>query len=249
MRKPVESTLTSTYWGVLPYSFGPDRHVKYKLVPAGCADGNPLAAPPDEDPSFLRGDLRHRLAAGPAVFDLLLQFRTDDPDRMPLDRATVRWEEGESAPVKVARLTLHQQDTTARGQEQYGDNLAFNPWHSLSEHRPVGSIAEARKVVYHASAALRRDANGIPAAEPGPARPAAAEPHGRDTRIVRAAVHPAIGVARVGDSAEEFFLAPEVDGAPHRPPVRTRTRRERSSGRPSGSGCTATTPPVRRWPS
>ncbi|MFF4392161.1 LodA/GoxA family CTQ-dependent oxidase [Streptomyces sp. NPDC001552] len=213
MRKPVESTLTSTYWGVLPYSFGPDRHVKYKLVPAGCADGDPGATPPDEDPSFLRGDLRHRLAASPAAFDLLLQFRTD-PDRMPLDRATVRWEEGESAPVKVARLTLHPQDTTARGQEEYGDNLAFNPWHSLSEHRPVGSIAEARKVVYHAAAARRRDANGIPAAEPGPARPAATEPHGRDTRIVRAAVHPAIGVARVGDSAEGFFLAPELDGAP-----------------------------------
>lgn len=36
-----------------------------------------------------------------------------------------------------------------------------------------------------------------------------------DQHIVRAAIHPAIGVARVGNSAEEFFLAPQVaDPAP-----------------------------------
>lgn len=34
--------------------------------------------------------------------------------------------------------------------------------------------------------------------------------------IVRAAIHPAIGVARVGDSPEEFFIGPEV---PDPPPV------------------------------
>ena len=213
MRKPEESTLRATYWGVLPYAFGPDRYVKYKLVPVGCAPGDPRATPPDEDPSFLRGDLRHRLSVGEAAFDLMLQFRAD-PDRMPLDRATVRWEEAQSAPVRVARLTLHQQDITARGQEAYGDNLAYNPWHSLPEHRPIGSVAEARGIVYRLSAARRRDANGIPATEPGPARPPSVEPHGRDTRVVRAAIHPAIGVARVGDSADQFFFAPEVDDPP-----------------------------------
>ncbi|MFF4219218.1 LodA/GoxA family CTQ-dependent oxidase [Streptomyces nondiastaticus] len=216
MRKPEESVLTATYWGVLPYAFGTDRHVKYKLVPAGCAQGDPQATPADENPSFLRGDLHYRLAAGEAAFDLLLQFRTD-PDNMPLDRATVRWEESLSAPVKVARLTLHRQDVTARGQEAYGDNFACNPWHSLPEHQPVGSLGEARKIVYAASAARRRDANGVPVVEPGPARPASAEAPGRDTRIVRAAIHPAIGVARIGDSTEEFFLGPEVEDAPPLP--------------------------------
>ncbi|WP_411108866.1 LodA/GoxA family CTQ-dependent oxidase [Streptomyces sp. c-19] len=216
MRKHEESTLKATYWGVLPYAFGSDRYVKYKLAPVVCAPGDPQAAPPEEDPSFLRGDLRHRLSAGEAAFDLMVQFRTD-PDRMPLDRATVRWEETQSAPVRVARLTLHRQDVLARGQDVYGDNLAYNPWHSLPEHRPIGSVAEARRVVYRASAARRRDANGIPAAEPGPARPASVEPHGRDTRIVRAAIHPAIGVARIGDSSDEFFFAPEVDDPPPLP--------------------------------
>ncbi|MGW4206309.1 LodA/GoxA family CTQ-dependent oxidase, partial [Streptomyces sp. NPDC004726] len=57
----------------------------------------------------------------------------------------------------------------------------------------------------------------VPATEPGPARPRSTEPHGRDTRIVRAAIHPAIGVARVGDSADEFFFGPETDDPPPLP--------------------------------
>ncbi|MFG3225538.1 LodA/GoxA family CTQ-dependent oxidase [Kitasatospora sp. NPDC048194] len=211
------SALTAAYWSVLPYAFGPDRFVKYKLVPAGCEPADPGATPPDEDPGYLAADLAHRLAAGPAAFDLMLQFRTDD-EAMPLDRATVRWEESASPPVRVARLTLPQQDVSARGQAAYGENLAFNPWHCLAEHRPVGSISDARRTVYLASAEQRRDVNGVPTAEPGPARPQLTPPPARDTRIVRAAVHPAIGIARVGDSTmDDFVLAPEVDDPPPLP--------------------------------
>ncbi|MEU1784177.1 hypothetical protein ABZ545_32580 [Streptomyces abikoensis] len=108
-RKPEESVLTATYWGVLLYAFGTDRHVKYKLVPAGCAQGDPHATPAAEN-SFLRGDLQYRPAADEVAFDLLLQFRTD-PDSMPLDRATVRWGEiaerpgegGEADPAPAGR--------------------------------------------------------------------------------------------------------------------------------------------------
>jgi hypothetical protein len=42
-------------------------------------------------------------------------------------------------------------------------------------------------------------------------RPDDHQPHrDRDTRIVRAAIHPAIGVARVGNSSSEFYVGPEV---------------------------------------
>jgi hypothetical protein len=40
----------------------------------------------------------------------------------------------------------------------------------------------------------------------------------RDTKIVRAAIHPAIGVARVGDSKNEFFVGPEVIRPTPEPP-------------------------------
>ena len=35
-------------------------------------------------------------------------------------------------------------------------------------------------------------------------------PPGKDSRIVRAAIHPAIGIARVGDAQDSFFIGPEV---------------------------------------
>jgi hypothetical protein len=38
-----------------------------------------------------------------------------------------------------------------------------------------------------------------------------AGPQSDDNQIVRAAIHPAIGIARVGNSEEQFFLGPEVD--------------------------------------
>src|SRR5205085_5818697 len=133
-----------------------------------------------------------------------------DPDTMPLDRATVRWSEQESPPVHVATLTLPRQDVTAPGQAAYGENLAFNPWHCLAAHTPQGSISDARRVVYAASADQRRNTNGVPLAEPGQPRPDVVIPPVVDTCIVKAAIHPAIGIARVGNSDEEYFIGPEV---------------------------------------
>ncbi len=203
MQKVESSVLTTTYWSGLPYAFG-DRYVKYKLEPE--ASGH--AQPPD-DPNYLAADLARRLRRGEARFRFLVQLRTD-PATMPLDQATVRWSETESTPVHVATLVLPRQDITALGQANYGENLAFNPWHCLQEHAPEGSISAARRVVYSASAEERRNANGVPVREPGEPRPAQPLPHTFDDCIVRAAIYPAIGVARVGNSEDEFFLAPEV---------------------------------------
>ena len=38
-----------------------------------------------------------------------------------------------------------------------------------------------------------------------------------DTKIVRAAIHPGIGLARVGNSEQEFFVGPEVPRATPKP--------------------------------
>jgi hypothetical protein len=41
-----------------------------------------------------------------------------------------------------------------------------------------------------------------------------ATPATPDTRVVRAAIHPAIGIARVGDSRDEYYFGPEVCDLP-----------------------------------
>lgn len=215
MEKQVDSALATPYWSVLPYSLG-QEYVKYKLVPEAAGDGPPAAF---DDPTYLRADLHRRMAAGEARFGFYVQLRKGE---MPLDRATVEWSERESPPVRVGTLVLPQQDLDARGQSAYGESLAFNPWHALPAHAPVGSISEARRVVYRASADNRRDVNGQPRGEPTAPRPdtwddGRAYPTAVDRRIVRAAIHPAIGIARVGNSANEYLYGPEVVDAPPAP--------------------------------
>ncbi len=220
MEKVVDTALGTPYWSGLPSRFGKDRYVKYKLEPETVPGG--AGAPDYTDPFYLRSDLIARLKQGEARIKFFVQFQTND-EEMPLDRATVRWSEQASPPVHVATLILPRQDITVRGQIEYGESLAFNTWHTLPDHEPVGSIAAARKSVYQASADMRRNFNATPLGEPTGPRPAEWKPDvpyppGKDTRIVRAAIHPAVGVARVGNSPAEYFIGPEVsDPVPEKP--------------------------------
>jgi hypothetical protein len=50
-------------------------------------------------------------------------------------------------------------DTQERNQQ--GENMRYSPWHCLPEHRPLGSINRARRLVYHAISELRRRVNGV----------------------------------------------------------------------------------------
>ena len=206
MAKPVGSVLASPYWSLMAFSFGGEQYVKYKLEPT-------ISVPTPEtgpaDPTYLAADLAKRLAENAVSFRFMVQLRTD-PATMPLDESTVAWDEKASPPIHVANLILHKQDVNARGQAQYGENLAWNIWRVTAEHTPQGSIADARRVVYSASSELRRGVNGVPDGEPERAKDADNNPPCADTTVVRAAIHPAIGIARIGDSEKEFFVGPEV---------------------------------------
>ena len=210
MAKPVASVLASPYWSGLPFRFGEDQYVKYKIEPTFYLDP-PTHSP--NDPSYLATDLNTRLKNSEARFRFMIQLRTV-PEQMPLDEATVVWPEDLSPPIHVADIVIPIQDISARGQAEYGENLAMNIWRVTAEHAPVGSIADARRVVYAASAELRRNVNGVPQGEPDTPRPLMSPANAVDTDIVRAAIHPVIGIARVGDSINEFFIGPEIVDAP-----------------------------------
>ena len=47
---------------------------------------------------------------------------------------------------------------------------------------------------------------------PPPAWGGSPSPPRRSRRIVRAAIHPAIGIARVGNSPDEYYFGPEIPG-------------------------------------
>lgn len=168
MRKVVSTVLGSELWSVIPYRFGETRYCKYKIVP----EHIPVGDEPDYDnPDYLRDDLRQRLANGEARLRFMVQVCTSI-ENMPLDDAMGLWDEELSPPIHVATLILPRQDIDARNQSRYGETLAFNPWRTLKEHEPVGSIAEARKVIYKISADIRRNYNGQVLGEPHIPRPA-----------------------------------------------------------------------------
>lgn len=206
MQKEEASCLSASYWAILPFKLGESNVVKYRLVPDGTYKGAPF-----DDDNYLKLDLEKRLRNGDATFRFEIQLRTN-PETMPIDNAQEVWSTEESPYICIAKLHLPQQDITAIGQAEFGSNLSFNIWRTLLEHEPLGSIAQVRKKVYDASAKVRHQANGQQGQEPKKINPQFSENSDENSDcIVKAAIYPPIGVMRVGNSEDEYFIGPLVD--------------------------------------
>lgn len=160
MAKVEKSLASARYSSTLPYALG-DAIVKYRLIPAQPVQD----ADPGASPNYLADDIKRRLKAGAISFVIEAQLFVDD-SVTPIDRATERWDEKLAPFVGVARLDIPVQDIDPSGQAAYGEGLAFSPWRTLYENRPLGSIADARRISYPASAAVRRSLNGQSMQEP-----------------------------------------------------------------------------------
>ncbi|TIL65613.1 hypothetical protein [Mesorhizobium sp.] len=161
MTKREESVLSATYWSVLPYACGTQLAVKYRLRP----QQGGLSQALDADENRLRTDLAKRLSVDGAAFILDIQFPRPGIN-LPIDKATERWGEADAPFTPAARVEIARQDINTEGQETYGDTLAFTPWRTPLSNRPLGSIAESRRVAYPSSAGTRHRVNGAPDAEP-----------------------------------------------------------------------------------
>lgn len=151
------------YFSVAPYRLGV-KAVKYTLRPS---EGATTPFPQNSSPDYLREAMVRQLKSGAAQFDFMVQFQTD-PQMMPIEDPGIAWDEAVSPFVKVATLTIGRQDFDSDKQREFGDNLSFNPWHCLPEHRPLGGINRARRQVYAALSAFRHNRNGADQREPTP---------------------------------------------------------------------------------
>jgi hypothetical protein len=59
--------------------------------------------------------------------------------------------------MHVARIVIPRQDIDAAGRDAQCEQTAFNPWHCLAEHRPLGNMNRARREIYTAMAKLRAE--------------------------------------------------------------------------------------------
>jgi hypothetical protein len=139
------------YWSTTPYLFGAQRAVKYVVAP-GSARRSPR--PPALSDTYLRDAMRARLIEEDATFDFKVQFQTDGR-RMPIEDASVEWSRDESPYVLVARVRIPKQSIDDAAAETRCEQQAFNPWHCLAEHRPLGGMNRARREIYPAMAAFR----------------------------------------------------------------------------------------------
>jgi hypothetical protein len=157
-RQHTTSHLEIPYWSTTPYLFGAGRAVKYIARPSSTRT---TSLPDPLTDNYLQERLTARLAREEAAFDFFVQFQTDSR-KMPIEDASVEWSERDSPYRKVARVRIPAQTVGGAERAAACEQMAFNPWHALVDHRPLGDFNRARREIYRAMAAFRlarRDAS------------------------------------------------------------------------------------------
>ena len=146
-REKIDNPLAIPYWSTTPYRYGGDSSsaVKYSVRPceAGAA---PIEVEKHRD--FLRDAMREQLEKGGACFQFMVQFQVD-PDTMPIEDASVIWDEAQSPFVRIAEIRIGSGATSADTDTvENCEAMTFNPWQSLAAHQPLGGINRTRKPIY-----------------------------------------------------------------------------------------------------
>lgn len=152
-RHHATSHLEIPYWSTTPYLFGAGRAVKYIARPS-TARTTPLPDPLTDN--YLRERLTTHLAREDADFDFFVQFQTDSR-KMPVEDASVEWRERDSPYRLVANIHIPAQEVGGAERTDACEQMSFNPWHALVDHRPLGDFNRARRHLYSAMAAFRRE--------------------------------------------------------------------------------------------
>lgn len=164
--KPQTHILGETFFSMAAHRYG-DYIAKINAVPTSESLLPLVAQRVDaDDPSTLRNLVVDFFAHNSAEYELRIQLCTD-LEKMPVEDASVEWDEKESPYIAVAKVVIPQQEAYSPARRVFVDEkLSFNPWHTLPAHRPLGSIQRVRVKVYEASTAFRHQMNQAPRVEP-----------------------------------------------------------------------------------
>lgn len=140
---PSASLADQTFHSALPIMCGPYA-VRFRWQPLSSPAAS--ASGPDQ----YADDLASRLRQGAIEYALELQFFVDET-RTPIEDGSIDWPIDVAPYVRVGKLTIPQQDAAGEQGKQLAEriqNLSFDPWHALAEHRPLGNMMRARKYAY-----------------------------------------------------------------------------------------------------
>jgi hypothetical protein len=147
----IASSVTEQYWSGSAYHLGAHQAVKFTARPC---NGSPSRTASREGADYLRDDIVWA-ARGGACYTFYVQLQVD-PDQTPIEDAAKNWTPEVSPLVPVANIVFPPQELQTPRQDELCRSLAFDPWHSIPAHKPMGHINRARRYVYAASRMFRQ---------------------------------------------------------------------------------------------
>ena len=164
--KTQSNPLGERYWSCVPYLLGEGQAMMYLgLSSFDGLSAFPAAAPDAARRLSARQHGPHAGCAGCRVRPYASVANRPLPDA---DRECRRALAGEAVSVRAggARAIIPRQKFASAAQLAFCDNLLFNPWHCLAEHRPLGNQSRARRRMYHELSRFRQRMNNKPHIEP-----------------------------------------------------------------------------------
>ena len=141
------------YWSTVPFRLGENtgQVVKYSVMP--CSDYTTTQAV-QPGRHQLRAAAKAHLQQGPAQFHFAIQTQADSY-AMPIEDASVIWDEAVSPFRIVATITIENQNFDNPETLAACERSSFNPWQCLVAHEPLGRMNQVRRLVYANAAAVR----------------------------------------------------------------------------------------------
>ena len=143
------------YWSTTPFALGTEHAVKYSVKPCSSESSE---LPGSLSENYLSDAMEEHLASAPACFDFMVQLQSNDDD-MPLEDASVIWDEDDSPFQTVARINIEPQEFLSPEAMEQCENISFNPWQGLPQHEPLGRMNQVRNRVYSFTSRYRTGAN------------------------------------------------------------------------------------------
>ena len=165
---PNVDPLGETYYSATPFRYG-DHIAKFSLKPVapGLRERNGAIIDTSGNRDAIRATVREEMQRMDGEWEFRVQLARD-PQRQPVEDATVEWDEAEAPFARVGVVRARAQDSwDADRVAAVDEGMRFSVWTGLAAHQPLGNINRARRDTYRHSAEFRARTNGCPIHEPG----------------------------------------------------------------------------------
>lgn len=149
----IGNPLEQQYYSAVPYRLGSgsDRiAVKYSVKQC---DPTSTQIPENPERNYLRNVLAETLEKSDSCLEFMVQRKVGD--EMSVEDSIIEWSQDVSPFVTVAKIQIPKQFFNTAKQNADCEAMSFSPWHSIAEHKPLGSINRVRYVVYKGISEMR----------------------------------------------------------------------------------------------